>query len=212
MVDFNNTITEFLNKNKGKKKFAGSIKCEDYHWGVYDCGKVKQINPRNEGQPFDVNSLEKDNVIIIVAESPHTSEYTFSKEQCQNFKSPLHRCDNRIQKYLDANKNNWIDNTIEYDIVIVNAIQYQCSFGLPLWKNPTNQAQRNEVFEWTWTNENALVDLQERIFAICSNKNKVILFNCCTKYLKKFCNIANIGIPIGCQNYLAFDEKHPSVW
>ena len=211
VVNFKNTIKHFSSANKGTN-FAEEKKCEDYHWGIYVSGNAVQISPRNEGKKFDVVSLKKKNVIIILAESPHVFEYYFQNGVCSGFKSPLHRCDNRIKKHLNANKNNWIDSKIEYDVVIVNAIQYQCSFGLKLWKNQKNQDQRNKVFEWTWTNENALADLQKRLSTICLNKNEVILFNCCTAYLKKFCNAANIGVPKGCQNFLLFDEKHPSVW
>lgn len=211
MVNFQNVISAFSDAEKGSK-YANTQKCEDYYWGVLTHGSVNQI-PRKEGIAFSQTQLHYKNIIVIIAESPHTSEYFFTNGICKGHKSPLHKCDKRIKKYLTNNENNWFNNNLNYDIVIVNAIQYQCSFGLKLWGNRSNQEQRNKVFAWTWINESALNDLLCRLNIITQNKDNVILLNCCTAKLKKYCNSAMLlnSNFIHC-NCLVFDEKHPSKW
>lgn len=211
MVNFQNVILAFPNAIKGIK-YADTQICEDYYWGVLTHGIVKQ-NPRIEGIPFPQTQLLYNNIIVVIAESPHISEYVFANGRCVGYKSPLHRCDNRINNYFSKNVNNWFNTNLDYDIVIVNAIQYQCSFGLKLWGNTNNQNQRDKVFGWTWNNELALNDLLYRINKIIKNKKEVILLNSCTAKLKKYCNSAFLlSTNIINQNHFVFDEKHPSRW
>lgn len=215
MINFKNTISNFTNANRGTR-FAGTQICEDYYWGTYHNGTPNQIKPRKDGCSFSANSLTNKGVIIIVAESPHTQEFSFSKNahqnHCTGFRSPLHRCDHRISKYLSKNSNNWFSTTSTYDIVLVNAIQYQCSFGLPLWNYPTNQKQRDNVFIWTWDNEPAKNDLLDRIDIITAKKGEVIILNCCTKKLKKYCNSSLFLNTHNVPYFRVFDERHPSTW
>ena len=161
---------------------------------------------------MNVNTLKNNNVIVIVGESPHRDEYRVSKGVCSTFTRPLCRCDTKIKEYLKKNSNNWFNSSLDYDVVIVNAIQYQCSFGLGLWGHPNNQNQRDKVFEWTWNHQPAKQDLLDRITGIISNKNNVIILNCCTKNLKKYCNASIFQRTNPNQIFLVFDESHPSTW
>ena len=211
MIDFSKTLKHFEDKDHGKK-FAKSIKCEDYLWGTMLEGEVN-CHPREEERTFDIKDLEKDNVLVIIAESPHKDEFSFDKQgSVLSFKSPLHRCDKRIKKHLENNLTTYGVKKLMCDVVLVNAIQYQCSFGLGLWGHPDNQKQRDEVFEWTWCNQPAEKDLRDRIAKIISGKTSVIILNCCTKNLKKYCNASLFQKTNSNQNFLVFDEPHPSTW
>lgn len=150
-INFSPVISNIYN-NSGKSslKFAGDTLCEDCVWGELNNGNVTPIGRAAiDGKLYPQQPLKHDNIIVIIAESPHKDEYDFSKKPIA-FKSPLHRHDNKIMKYLSSNQNGWFDTNINYDVVLVNAIQYQCSFGLPLWKHPNNQKIRNDAFEDAW--------------------------------------------------------------
>lgn len=129
-----------------------------------------------------------DSVIVIIAESPHTSEFLFKNGAVVTHRGPLHRYDNRILHYLQQNHNGWFNNAIKYDFFILNAIQYQCSFGLPLWNYPTNQQQKENVFKYAWITENGEGDLISRVNSIIYKRKNVIILNACTASLKPYCN------------------------
>lgn len=209
-VDFNNTLKQFRGLNKGKR-FAGATKCDDYYWGTLNRGKVQQ-NPIKVSSIFNPNDLKNNNVIVVVAESPHKDEYIFQKGTCISFKRPLSRCDKRINKYFTNNTNSWINNTLDYDIILVNAIQYQCSFGLSLRNNRVNTNQKTNIFNWTWQNEPAEKDLITRIDKIVNGKNEVIIFNSCGKVFKKYCNVTIYNKLKSSLSLKVYDEKHPSCW
>lgn len=211
-MNFDNVISNFKIANKSKTKYAGNVKCEDAVWGKIKKGIISQYNRNDiDGKTFPQKKLSCKNVLIIVAESPHTAEYKFHLGKIE-YKSPLHRCDKRILKHLKALLGVWIDKKKNYDVILINAIQYQCSFGLPLWKCPKNQKQKNDVFRFSWHQENGEKDLLSRVTTLIKKKNEVIILNACTKALKPECNasIFNKG------NYSAaikiYDEKHPSKW
>ena len=111
MINFQNVISAFSAEPKGSK-YAGNQKCEDYYWGVLTQGNVEQ-NPRIEGTTFSQARLRFDNVIVIIAESPHTREYTFENGRCTGYNSPLHRCDKRIKRYFSKNAKKWFDNDLD---------------------------------------------------------------------------------------------------
>lgn len=211
VVDFGNVIDKYKESPRGKK-FVGNIKCEDAIWGALSKGKVL-FNGREkiDGMSFPQCELARNSIIIVVAESPHTAEYSCIKGQNVLFRSPLHKNDNRIKRYFERNFNDWFDKKLDYDIILVNAIQYQCSFGLPLWGHKKNQLQKNDVFKYTWENEPCREDLLERINNIIADKDNAIIINACTAELKRYCN-STLFVSEKNQTFCVYDETHPSRW
>lgn len=211
-MNFKNVISNFSTVPKSNTKYAGNIKCEDAVWGKIIQGIVSN-HPRSEidGKRFPQCKMEENNVIIIVAESPHTAEYSFNKNAI-DFKSPLHRSDNKIIRKLKNLINLWIDKSKNYDVVLVNAIQYQCSFGLPLWKSNENKLQKNDVFKYAWDKEKGKQDLLDRINSIINNKQDVIIINACTIRLKVECNSSIFHGKQNNNSFKVYDTNHPSKW
>ena len=117
--------------------------------------------------------------IVVVLESPHKYEYdpitgmalgpamgTTGTLFIQHFASILSRSSNI--SLINGNR---------YDVVLVNAIQYQCSLGLPLSgkSNRANKQQRDNYFIASLSNPNNN-DFIRRISAI----NPFAVINLCT--------------------------------
>ena len=116
------------------------------------------------------------NVIAVILESPHKDEFSgcitapamgrtgdyFFKYFNQLFpKSRLYRKINPKQTY---------------DLVFVNAVQYQTSCGASLWKCPTNLKQRNKNWKKIFQDCGGAYDLLKRLKAL----HPCLVLNLCT--------------------------------
>lgn len=109
--------------------------------------------------------------ILIVLESPHIDEFNNGK--------PLHPLvnDAKFRKHLFkrlASKGflNPKSNSI-YQVIFVNAIQLQCSLGVP------TEYYRDYVFLYYW--EKLFKDFENRLTSILNQCNVQLIVNCCTK-------------------------------
>jgi len=113
-------------------------------------------------------------LIILILESPHIDEYA------QN--TPRPAAGNRINKtgkairkmfnYIISSYNDYTIPSGTYSLIIMNAIQYQCSLG----KKPSKF--RNDVFLECW-DDFGKQDFINRFFSIYQNND--IIINACTK-------------------------------
>ena len=182
-------------------KFAGSTKMPNCYFGEYDV-TASYFN-RITCSTID-RSKQTNPVIVILAESPHKDEFNYNSGGATP-KHPLVKSKSKIQKnlknYLPSNLNG------KYDVYLVNAIQYQCSFGLDLKKY---RMQKNNVFALTWNIEPALDDLVCELTQLIQDGQGLIL-NCCIKELKKhLCMTDILKIKFSTVNIL--DCPHPSKW
>lgn len=115
--------------------------------------------------------------IVIVLESPHRSEYNDAG-------AALRSANGNTGKKLKANLEQKIDKAIKsgllvlsagmYNLYTVNAIQYQCSFGL----KPIQPELRNTIFRALWPS--LKVDFVNRIKQL----KPIIIINMCTGGIK----------------------------
>lgn len=203
IINYSNTLGYTVPGYNGvpNGKFAGSTKIPNCYFGEYDA-TASYFN-RITCSTID-RSKQTNPVIVILAESPHKDEYNYSKGFVTP-KFPLVKSKRKIQKHLK----NYLPSSLsgKYDVYLVNAIQYQCSFGLDL-KN--YRMQKNNVFALTWNMEPALNDL------ICELKNLIrseqdIILNCCTKELRKFLCMTEILKLYFSQSNIS-EAPHPSTW
>ena len=163
---------------------------------------------------IEKNSLKK---IVLVLESPHIKEFDeeygnhpalgTTGEKINNlFPDLLNRY---IPTTIDSNYNSLYDSKYDildddYEIILVNPIQFQCSQGLQ------NKNIRNNVFEKCLgkrrKNEIFAVDFQQRISYI----NPDIIINCSTSDVKNivWSLIDELKLP----STLLLESTHPSVW
>lgn len=174
-------------------------------------------------------------VIILVLESPHKDEYDDQKNPI----GPANgKTGNHINKYLVSILNNAVGYLKpiypKYDLILLNAIQYQCSLGVdPL-------IYRDAMFLCLWEQEKYKDDFNKRLKEIILKYNeRYLLINGCTKgshldLLTKhrggICSeyFTEIGYPlvnlpslslkalvsnqIGSLNYTYHCTPHPSSW
>lgn len=137
--------------------------------------------------------------VILVLESPHIEE--FSNSPCP----AKGKTGERIRKwFVDVNG---LSQYSDYGLIIVNAIQYQCSLGMP------TKLFRDDVFIRFWKQggqESFITRLKN-----CSKSGDVIL-NCCTKGYdekNKLRDLVQSSIlenqVIGCK---VLRRTHPSSW
>lgn len=199
--------------------------CVDECVGVIEiCDeKVVYVNYdfENRKKPTDYPSIPS---IVIIIENPHFDEFTKGKDEG----SPARGCTgNNLQKYLLFNLYKYLhcnDQGIngiysfsnkkiangKYKIIVSNAVQYQCSLGLPLnGKNSNgNREETNKRFT-------ACLNKDKNIFIsrIKGYKPKVII-NSCTGQNKG--EIAGLQREVqdvlqeNIQNVLFLHSAHPS--
>ena len=102
--------------------------------------------------------------IIMVLESPHIDEYIGTPGPAKGFTGEMIRL--HLQKALP------LDGISGYGLIVVNAIQYQCSLGV------STDLFRDRVFRaaWNFGGRESLGARVERLY-----RHGDILVNCCTK-------------------------------
>lgn len=113
--------------------------------------------------------------IIIVLESPHIGEFDSKGKGLL----PLQNDKLFIEKFYQAfstSKNlstaNTLNTTQSYSVYLINAIQYQCSLGLP------TECYRDYIFLYYW--ETMYSDFEKRLQSVI-NDNTIAIINLCTK-------------------------------
>ena len=149
-------------------------KCYDQVFGTLYC-KTKPYEVLEKRYDIPVAPCEKA-AIIIVLESPHIAEF-----------DPVTKCGIgpcrgktglNIAKYLPSIlMNNSVGLSLgykEYDLVIVNAIQYQCSLG------EETKLYRDAMFLYYWEQSEVREDFKKRLNFARSKYAESIVINCCT--------------------------------
>lgn len=154
------------------------------------------------------------NFILFILESPHKEEYNKATHvalgPAQGDTGKLFR-----KHILDIlNSSNGASSSITlnpsetYNLVFINAIQYQCSLGL----DSIDPKIRNQNFRYLWGN-GAAVDLKKRINHFINSAKSVYIVNSVTDCLEK--KVDKILISI--QNHqpnnrIIYSSTHPSSW
>ena len=139
--------------------------------------------------------------IVIILESPHKDEFDTITSMALG--PAMGKTGDNLKAHFDfAIQNSSIYQFLlgaSHDIVLVNAIQYQCSLGNSLGKKkPTNISLRNTNFKLCFNTN----DLQKRLNAL----KPFATINLCTKQFQQ--NVANIAQSFNNYTY----GNHPSSW
>lgn len=201
--------------------------CPDQYVAFYTPGNVgNELSDRyytNINYIYDTSGNKKctnknKNTIAIILESPHRDEY-----ECVNGvlvpRGPL--CGkwkdfkNNFHNAISASSvKSLLKGTVTYSISFINAIQYQCSQGKPLWNNTKNQAQKNSnVINCWYSGFN--VDLIQRLTAL--NPSIVINLSGKRQIISNLIEQAILNAPILCTKGKSKQNKytrgdHPSSW
>lgn len=170
----NNAIVTLLSRAIVDRALDSSYpnKCPDKIYGTYN-----KASSQIEVGERDIEQNEQECAIILVLESPHTHEFDSDKHGIGPAKGPAGR---NIERYLKGILDNYQKvlnlGKRTYDIVLVNAIQLQCSLGC------ATIYYRDGMFLYHWEQERYRKDFRDRLKTIFKNYCKGgIIINCCTK-------------------------------
>ena len=163
---------------KNKKLFLKAIKqhipivpCLDYYFGIVDVvNKIWAKSPKVHTDYIEREKIHQElknidlPIIIILLESPHKDE--FNEKPYMPAKGDTGK---KILQYFPAKCPAL--PCPKYRVLLVNAIQYQCSLGVPTKNN------RTDIFLYMWSKKNIKRNLEKRLKKYSSN----IIINCCTK-------------------------------
>jgi len=169
--------------------------CLDRYVGI-----VSEMNAQNRFHYFDLSERpESIPCIILIMESPHIQEYIDIVAPAKG----------RTGGYIRTKFNSVVgfDRYSEYGLILMNAIQYQCSLG-----KPTTQF-RDEVFKFAW-NEVGESNFRFRLRNTILENDVVV--NCCTKghYVPYLRTLVQSAIENELQNDMnrILNRTHPSSW
>lgn len=164
--------------------------------GSFDYKEVCPVGPRR---------------LILILESPHRYEFQSDQASLKSPKPAQGETGRQIRSHIrHIAKSSPMGTDDDFDLILVNAVQYQCSLGT----QPLNKALRNKVFEEFWSLESAQNDFKERLStAYRSDRNDVIL-NCCTGGKRKNALRQQVAATIQkwSKNVELFRGSHPSSW
>lgn len=161
----------------------------------------------------NIGSKENDRIVIIL-ESPHKDEYS------KGIAAPaMGKTGQNIEKYLLKILNKKIkkpkENGKKYDVILMNAIQYQTSFGID------TEYFRDRVWLTLWNKEGGREEFIEKlkgykpdiIFNFCTNGShqKDLIYILCnrsnSKMTLKYIQSLNLGIKKGQNNCDLYKEN-----
>lgn len=123
-----------------------------------------------------VSRLSGQRAVIVVIESPHVDEFDQISGRWQAV-GPLQK----RAPFVDHFQSNIGSHTPVFcgnDLVILmNAVQYQCSLGLPLQGHRQNAIQRDRIFKACWSH-GANIDFTKRLAAVYRAGDVIV--NACT--------------------------------
>lgn len=198
-IEFEKIVTDVLEpqlKELRSKKYPGV--CLDKY-----AGKISDIAKEKRRDPVDKRGTEK--CLILILESPHVDEF----KDRYNPAPAMGRTGEKIAAYIKQVKD--LDKYQEnYGLILMNAIQYQCSLGEP------TQYFRDQIFRAAWENDDlGKKNFQDRLLKVF-NPGDVIV-NCCTKgnkkpYLRDLVQDAIEEMQEQCKFSEIFGRTHPSYW
>lgn len=205
--DIKTNINTFKIENRiCKDNLVATVEWKSDKWEF----KKNNILPDERIKNFEsvnIESKENDRIVIIL-ESPHKDEYS------NEIVAPaMGKTGQNIEKYLLKILNKKIkkpkENGKKYDVILMNAIQYQTSFGID------TEYFRDRVWLTLWNKEGGREEFIEKlkgykpdiIFNFCTNGShqKDLIYILCnrsnSKMTLKYIQSLNLGIKKGQNNY-----------
>lgn len=146
-----------------KDNFVGTIELSE-HKLYFEKDKRKDFIKENSIEKAVENQDFKN--IVIILESPHISEY----EDVDFIAPAIGKTGELLQKYFYEIIINYLSEDEKYNVILMNAVQYQCSSG----ENPVKH--RDENWCCLWFNDKKKDDFAERL----KSYRPDIIINACT--------------------------------
>lgn len=137
--------------------------------------------------------------IVIILESPHVDEF---KGDVSSWGPARGTTGDNIYELLPEMMRSKIPDG-EYHLVLINAIQFQCSLGL------TDRAIRDDVFTNCWSNESVASDFINRL-RLATSSEADIFINACTEIGRE--QVDDKLSSVLAEKHLRFRLWHPSAW
>ena len=151
--------------------------------------------------------------VVLILESPHKDEFNIG-----NVSNPVNgpaygKTGRNLNKFLAGILQRYASecgiNEYEgfYDVILVNAVQFQCSLG----ENP--RKHRDKTFWECWLCKDVRDDFMERVKKAINNfPENAIVINCCTKGGTSRSNQSLVNIVLEDMGLTFFESTHPSSW
>lgn len=165
-------------------------------------GKITEFSTNQTDFPARITPVNRPNdlkCLIMVIESPHTDEFLQTPCPANGTTGKL------IRKWICSVKG-LSTYRKDYGLIIINAIQYQCSLGSP------TKCFRDNVFETVW-NDFGEDDFVTRLQSIYQSGD--VILNCCTKGNSKNGELrqrVQQAIKKLTTNSILLRRTHPSSW
>lgn len=203
-----NRLDKAGEKNVIAKAAQEGWRCQDYGVGVID---ELRSDPGGFTDQY-ASPPESGKRLFLVLESPHVQEFKAGELDARPARG---QTGVQIRKYLrDLCNSRRIDT--DRKLVLMNAIQYQCSLGLTL-KKPQAKALRDDVFAEFWKKVGR-EDFQQRLFDRYKLRDEDVVINCCTRGgkdhpLQEWVNKAILDC-LGemHQEIRVYSANHPASW
>lgn len=182
-------------------------------------GQFNLISPRIEldyqnNTIINYNQICDKPIILIILESPHIHEFNVPNSSVKmpvgTMKNPstINIFNNNFINLLNNSSLNKYVNSTDYNVIIMNSVQYQCSLG-----NKLNSISSKKIRDENWINcynSHCKADLINRISLI---KPKIVI-NACTKGLKNLQLILHNDLNQYCiiNNIVYTTASHPCTW
>lgn len=208
-------VAKIENKGKCKDNFCGTIEniinAKNLHFTLDKRNLFLERNKIDE----NVKSEGFRNIVIVL-ESPHKDEYI---NEYQFIAPALGKTGDNLQgQFIPVLKNTLANlGTVNYNVFLVNAVQYQCSNGDVLTSknreiNP-NRLRTDSIWEWFWE-KGGSEDFKRRINLVLP----YMVINACTGNINDENSIKNkLQKSINeccdnecCDNVKLFKTPHPS--
>lgn len=197
-MDFENDVKSY--KSAGKAVLA---RCPDQYVGCL--GDLSKHVGFTEGSRRETDFREQGRrCIILVLESPHKDEF----QDGQAIGPAVGSTGRNIAEHL-WDMPEFKPLAAETGVILMNAIQYQCSLGEPTWKC------RDDVFRKLWSDRGYSVDFKTRLRKIIRAGD--VVANCCTKgkkrkYLREMVHESIVEVLDERKNVPLYGRAHPCSW
>jgi hypothetical protein len=160
-------------------KFRCTLSCPDQWAGTIDLSGRLTWFGDHERQPVRASPHPR---LILILESPHQSEF---KEDGNPIGPAIGKTGESIRDHLHSAITKAAHRSGR-SLVLVNAIQYQCSLGAPTHEH------RDDVFQQIWQSTDAEELFRRRLRSYLRAGDTVV--NCCTKRNRELIHAAIVNV------------------
>lgn len=146
-----------------------ATKCPDQYVGLISDNLGQDNFHLRLNLPENLDQCEGVQRVILILESPHKDEFDLENHAL----GPANGATGRHIRNRDYFNAVFGEQIHDYGLILMNAIRYQCSLGIP------PECVRDKIFRAVWQN-GGKANFTERIRAYYSVERGDLIANCCT--------------------------------